>query len=270
MTLARRGDVVTPVVSRAVLDLNAHILPGIHAATPGLPEAVAAAEALVHGGVTAAVAPALIGDDPVGAMDAADRAREELGRALAERSVPLDLLPGGVVPIEQVAAMPADLVARASAGGGGRWLVVTLPEAGWPLGLGDLLQGLEMGGIGLVIAHPERAESVQATSDRLRDLLGRGALVQLGAGSLGGIHGARAERTAFDLLRNGMVTVVASDEPSPTGHALDFQAVLASLEGVTRRPREEVDWMVDAGPRRIAAGEPVRAPRLVPLPRGAA
>ena len=257
-------------MSRAVLDLNAHILPGIHAATPGLDEAVSAAGHLAAGGVTTAVAPALIGDDPMGDLAAADAARADLAAALDARQIDLQLLPGAVVPIEALPAMDPGVMARATAGGGGRWLVVTLPAAGWPLGLGELLQGLEMGGIGLVIAHPERAESVQGTSDRLRDLLGRGALVQLSAGSLSGIHGSRAERTAFDLLRNGMVTVVASDEPSPTGHALDFQGVLASLEGVTRRPREEVDWMVDAGPRRIAAGEPVRAPRLVPLPRGGA
>ncbi|MBM3633878.1 MAG: hypothetical protein FJW99_01060 [Actinobacteria bacterium] len=253
-----------------MLDLNAHILPGIHAATPGRPEAVAAAEALVRAGVGSAVAPAIVGDDAAADMDAADAARADLATALADRSIALDLLPGAVVPIERVAGLSPDLIARATAGGGGRWLVVALPPAGWPLGLADLMQGLEMGGINLVIAHPERAASVQASKDRLRDLLGRGALVQLGAGSLSGLHGARAERTAFDLLRNGMVTVVASDEPSPTGHALDFGGVLTALEGVTRRPREEVDWMLNTGPRRIAAGEPVRPPRLVPLPRGGA
>ena len=268
--LARRGDVVTPLVSRAVLDLNAHILPGIHAATPGLAEAVAAATELARGGVTAAVAPALIRDDPAAALDAADEARATLAQALRDEAIALELLPGAVVPIDAIGELPPETIARSTAGEGGRWIVATLPPAGWPLGLGDLLQGLEMGGIQLVICHPERAESVQATPDRLRDLLGRGALVQLGAGSLSGHHGARAERTAFDLLRNGMVTVVASDEPSPTGHALDFEDVLTALEGVTRRPREEVDWMVDTGPRRIAAGEPVRPPRLVPLPRGGA
>ena len=268
--LARRGDVVTPVVSRAVLDLNAHILPGIHAATPGIAEACAAAEELVRGGVTAAVTPALIGGDAEADLAAADAARDALATALADRSVELELLPGALIPIEAIPDLPADVLARCTAGGGGRWLVVTLPDAGWPLGLPDLLKGLEMGGIGVVIAHPERSESLQGTPDRLRDLIGRGALVQLGAGSLSGQYGARVERAAFSLLRNGMVTVVASDEPSPTGHALDFQEVLAALEGVTRRPREEVEWMVESGPRRIAAGEPVRPPRLVPLPRGGA
>jgi len=259
-----------PVVSPAVLDLNAHILPGIHAATPDAASAVDAARALVAGGVTAAVAPAMIGDDPGADLAAADDARADLSQAIAAAELPLVLLPGAVVPVDRIREVAPEVLARCSAGGAGRWLVATLPATGWPLGLGDLLQGLEIGGIGVVIAHPERAESVQASPDRLRDLLGRGALVQVSAGSLGGIHGARAERAAFDLLRNGMVTVAASDEPSPTGHALDFGETLDVLERVIRRPRDEVAWMVDAGPRRIAGGEPVRAPRLVPLPRGSA
>ncbi|MBM3665102.1 MAG: hypothetical protein FJW92_04855, partial [Actinobacteria bacterium] len=212
-----------------MLDLNAHILPGIHAATPGIAEARAAAEALMLGGVTAAVTPALIGDDPEADLAAAEAARRALEEELASRSVALELLPGAVMPVDRIADIPADVLARCTVGGSGRWLVVTLPDAGWPLGLADLLQGLEMGGIGIVVAHPERSESLQGTPDRLRDLLGRGALVQLGAGSLSGQHGARVERAAFSLLRNGMVTVVASDEPSPTGHALDFEAVLTAL-----------------------------------------
>lgn len=257
-----------PLVSRAVLDLNAHILPGLHPATPRLSDSVEAARALLAAGVTAAVTPARIGGTPAADLDAADAARAQLGGALRDADLPLRLLPGAVVSVDALGDMPPELVARCTAGGSGRWIVVTLPDAGWPLHLAMLMDGLALGGMGVVIAHPERAESVQLAPDRLRDLLGRGALVQVGAGSLTGAHGPRAERTAFDLLRNGMVTVVATDEPSKTEHALDLEATAVTLERVLRRPRDEVEWMLAAGPERIAAGDPVRAPRLVPQPRG--
>jgi protein-tyrosine phosphatase len=253
-----------------VLDLNAHILPGIHAATPDLASAVRAASDLAAAGVQTAVAPALVADAIAHDLDQADAARETLRDALAAADVPLRLLPGAVVPVEVLASLPPELMARCTAGDGGRWIVTTLPAAGWPLMIPELIRGLDVVGMGLVIAHPERSESVQASPDRLRDLLGRGALVQLGAGSMRGDHGPRPERTAFDLLRNGMVTVVASDAPSRTGQALDLDATVDSLERVLRRPRADVSWMLDVGPQRIAAGDPVRAPRLVPLPRAAA
>lgn len=258
-----------PLVSRAVLDLNAHVLPGIHAATPDLPSAVEAARALLAAGVTQAVAPALLGTAPDAELAAADSARDALAEALTAADLPLELLPGALVPFDLLPSLTPDQMARATVGGGGRWLMVSLPDAGWPLRLPDLMRALDMAGLGLVIAHPERAESVQLTPDRLRDVLGRGALVQLAAGSLTGAHGARAERTAFDLLRNGMVTVVASDAPSKTDHSLDLHATAETLEKVLRRPFDEVSWMLDAGPRAIAAGDPVRAPRLVPQPREA-
>jgi protein-tyrosine phosphatase len=253
-----------------VLDLNAHILPGIHSATPDLASACRAARDLVAAGVETAVAPALVADATGDHLDRADAARDALRDALHGGDVPLRLLPGAVVPLDVLAALPPEVMARCTAGDGGRWIVTTLPAAGWPLMIPEVIRGLDMGGMGLVIAHPERSESVQASPDRLRDLLGRGAMVQLAAGSMRGDHGPRAERTAFDLLRNGMVTVVASDAPSRTGHALDLDATVDVLERVLRRPRAEVSWMLDAGPQRIAAGEPVRPPRLVPLPRAAA
>lgn len=251
-----------------MLDLNAHILPGLHAATPRLADAVEAARALLAAGVTTAVAPAIVGGDAATDLDAADRARGELVGALRDADLPLRLLPGAVVPVDALGGLAPELVARCTAGDGGRWIVVSLPDAGWPIHLPTLMDGLALGGMGIVIAHPERAESVQLAPDRLRDLLGRGALVQVGAGSLTGAHGPRAERTAFDLLRGGMVTVVASDEPSKTEHCLDLEATAGTLEKVLRRPREEVEWMLATGPERIAAGDPVRAPRLVPQPRG--
>lgn len=251
-----------------MLDLNAHILPGLHGATPRPADAVEAARALLAAGVTTAVAPAIVGDDAATDLDAADRARAELVSALRDADLPLRLLPGAVVPVDALGGLAPELVARCTAGDGGRWIVVSLPDAGWPIHLPTLMDGLALGGMGIVIAHPERAESVQLAPDRLRDLLGRGALVQVGAGSLTGAHGPRAERTAFDLLRGGMVTVVASDEPSKTEHSLDLEATAGTLEKVLRRPREEVEWMLATGPERIAAGDPVRAPRLVPQPRG--
>ncbi len=265
--LARRADGVTPLSSPAVLDLNAHVLPGIHGGTPDLPAAVAAVRTLLAAGVTAAVAPAVVGGNVAHDIAAADAARRDLTDALAAADLPLVLLPGAVVPAERLPDLPPEVLSTCTAGGGGRWIVVTLPSPGWPLSLATTVDRLALSGLGVVIAHPERAESAQMHADRLRDLIGRGALVQVAAGSLAGLHGARAEHTAFDLLRNGMVTVVASDEPSDTRSALDLGAAAATLERVLRRPREEVAWMLATGPGQIVAGERVRPPRLVPMPR---
>ncbi|MGB1527079.1 MAG: hypothetical protein ACPG9N_05860, partial [Miltoncostaeaceae bacterium] len=99
-----------------MLDLNAHILPGIHAATPDLASALAAASDLVASGVRTAVAPALVADAPAQDLDRADTARHALRDALAAADVPLRLLPGAVVPADVLASLPPDLMARCTAG----------------------------------------------------------------------------------------------------------------------------------------------------------
>ena len=150
-----------PVLSPAVLDLNAHILPGIHGATPDIGASVDAARTLAGSGVLAAVTPALLGPNPGDDIARADVARRDLQRALADETVPLDLLPGAVIPFEAVAELDPDVLLGSTIGNGGRWVMVALPDAGWPLALPQALLSLEANRMGMVIAHPERSESVQ-------------------------------------------------------------------------------------------------------------
>ena len=124
-----------PLLSRAVLDLNAHILPGLHAATPYLADSIEAARALLASGVTAAVTPALVLDDGPAELEAADSARHELARALGEADLPLRLLPGGVVPVDALGELPPEVIARCTAGNGGRWRPTASPSGMKPWSL---------------------------------------------------------------------------------------------------------------------------------------
>ncbi len=251
----------------AVLDLHTHILPGIDDGPVQMADALAMARAFVESGTSAVVCTPHIDDDPTAVLAAIDAGVPALRAALDDAEIPLQVLPGAELTLAAAARMDDDQLARASLGGGGRWLLLEMPVAGWPIVLPEMMRDLEMRGFGVVLAHPERSESVQLAPDRLRDLLGRGALVQINASSLSGAHGARAERAAYMLLRNGMVTVLASDAHSATARPPGLVEGLQALERVLRRPQEELRWMVDDGPRLIASGAAVRPPRLVPMPR---
>src|SRR5204862_6535126 len=106
--------------------------------------------------------------------------------------------------------------------------------------------------------------SGQLAPDRLRDLSGRGALVQIAGSSLTGEYGARARRTAEALLGAGMVHFLASDGHGSGWRPPMLSEALARAVELLGRPREEVAWMVEAGPRLVVQGEPVRPPRLTP------
>jgi protein-tyrosine phosphatase len=251
-----------------VIDLNAHLLPGIPGGPADMAAALAMARQIADAGTTTVVATPVLTSGERVAIAAADDARTALISALADAGVPLEVLPGAELTIDALEGLADDDLHACTLGGGGRWLLLALPDAGWPISLPGRMAALEMQGLGIVLAHVEQTDSVQLNPDRLRDLIGRGALVQVDAASFGGWNGARAERSAYGLLRAGMATFLASGARAKAPYPQGLAEGLDAAEAVLRRPRDEVEWMVGAGPRQVIAGQPVRAPRLVPVPRG--
>jgi len=97
------------------------------------------------------------------------------------------------------------------------WLILESPVEGWPVRLPKLIGELEIRGFRVLIAHPERAEAIQHNPSRLRDCVGRGALVQSNASSFLGDHGRLVNsKPAELLLRNELIHVLASDAHSAT------------------------------------------------------
>jgi len=182
--------------------------------------------------------------------------------AIDAAGIDVRLVPGLEVTIEQAAAMDEDELRAASLGEGGRWLLIEMPFQGWPLELPDLLTALEVRGFGAVIAHPERAQSVQTSPDRMREIVGRGALLQLNAGSIAGENGPRPLRTAAQLLRAGFAHVIASDMHSPTWRPPGLTAGLSAAAEILKTTPDELRWMVDDVPRAIVDGRDVRPPKL--------
>ena len=172
------------------------------------------------------------------------------------------LTSGMELTIEQAGLMDDETLRGASLGGGGRWLLIEMPFQGWPLDLPELLTALEVRGFSVLIAHPERASSVQAQPDRMRDVVGRGALVQITADSLTGENGPRPLRTAAHLLRAGFAHVIASDMHSPTWRAPGLSAGLDAAAKVLKTTPDEIRWMVDDVPRAIIEGRDVKLPQL--------
>jgi len=89
--------------------------------------------------------------------------------------------------------------------------LLEFPYAGIPPGALELAQWLVKRGIKPVIAHPERNRNIINNVKTLEPYLKAGCLVQITAGSLGGIFGDMPMKTAIKLLKLGWVTVMASD-----------------------------------------------------------
>ena len=69
---------------------------------------------------------------------------------------------------------------------------------------------LELGVIP-IITHPERNPVLQQSTQRIQEWASMGCLMQITGQSLAGDFGKLAKKTAWDLVRSGLVHVVASD-----------------------------------------------------------
>ncbi len=127
----------------------------------------------------------------------------------------LDLRRGWeVFPSEVGASVQSDFVLE-----GTRAVLIEFP--GFWLEIDDALGVVEAAAVvaeeaGLVpvLAHPERCRAVAADPGAVRPFVERGWLLCLNAPSLVGGHGEIAERTAWSLLDEGLVALVASDAHS--------------------------------------------------------
>lgn len=139
-------------------------------------------------------------------------------------------------------------------GGSGKYALVEFDVAEMPLFAEWLLFQMKVRGVTPIIAHPERYLWVQEDERNLFRLLGSGALVQVGVDALL-LAGTPMGKTAWWLLRNGLVDFLASD-----WHSLDLPYPLA--QGVQKLKgeisSEQVERLVWGTPRRIASGQLVQ------------
>lgn len=248
-----------------MIDLHSHLLPGIDDGPSSMDGALEMARVAVAAGITdMACTPHMSRQYPTPVEWMAE-AVDELRAALEAAEIPLAVHTGGEIRLDWFDELDDEALIGASLGGTGRWILLEMPFEGWPLGLGSILDGLAVRGIGAVLAHPERCAAVQRGPDRLWDPVGRGALLQINAGSLTGEHGPGPQRTARTLVASGLCHLLASDSHSADWRPPGMGPGLSQAAMVLRREPGEIDDLVRDTPAKILAGERVSpAPRTPP------
>ena len=97
---------------------------------------------------------------------------------------------------------------------GSNYMLIELPMMNIPPYTDTVLYNLQLKGITPIIAHPERNIEIQYKPELTEAYTDRGILLQVNSGSITGIYGAEAKRTAIRLIKEGWVQFVASDAHS--------------------------------------------------------
>jgi len=234
-----------------MIDLHAHILPGLDDGASSIEEALAMAGAfLQQGTATVAATPHFV----LGSLEPSPQeVREKTGdinRLMAGSG--FRLLPGMEV---QVDPQVPDLLAagRLLTLNGGRYLLLELPFLSIPDCTREVIFQLGLGGATALIAHPERNRDITSRPQLAGDLVQAGALLQVNGGSLLGHFGPEVKKAALTLLLAGQVHVVAGDAHRAAGGRSPCLArartVLVEAIG-----SEGADLLLETNPAAIISG----------------
>ena len=97
------------------------------------------------------------------------------------------------------------------------FILVEIPFVQYPDYIDDTVRALKLRGLTPIIAHPERQKDIQQRPNLLRDLIDRGVLSQITAGSVLGKFGLEAKSSAKELAEKGLVHLLATDTHSSRG-----------------------------------------------------
>lgn len=246
-----------------MIDIHSHILPGIDDGAGSPEEAVAMARRAAADGIRCMVAtPHVVTGQYPNTRAAILKAVARLRKVFAEEEIPLTLLPGAEYHLEP------DLPRRLSRGelvtinDTGRYLLVELPATLIPDYTTAVLYELQLQGVTPIIAHPERNTSFAREPSLLRELVERGALAQLTAGSFSGLMGPLATATARSFLKQGYAHFIASDAHAATGRAPELTP---AIKKVARLAGEaQALSLVTENPGLAVRGKRIRAGEIKP------
>ena len=190
-----------------MIDLHAHILPGLDHGPADWDEALAMCRIAVEDGLATIAATPHVSEVFPNSPQRIEAAVGELRARLAEAGVPLAVVAGGDYHVRPDLA-PENVL---TIGGNGRYFLLEFPFQVLPPGAEPFVRALIRRGLTPIVTHPERMTSIQNDWRRMEPLVMAGALVQVTAGSLLGHFGTKAADTAGWLLEEGWVHLLASD-----------------------------------------------------------
>jgi protein-tyrosine phosphatase len=237
-----------------MIDLHNHLLPGIDDGAPNLETSLALARLALDEGITHLVCtphihPGRFDNSPRSIGQALDLFRD----ALLKADLPLTVSAAAEVHygLELMEDIPQGRIPFLGKWEGMDVLLLEFPHGYIPLGADRLTKWLIGQGVLPMIAHPERNKGVLRSPDKLQPFLNQGCLLQVTADSVAGRFGNACQAIAHQLLREGVVTILASDahnldhRPPSLRAGVDAAAAIVG-EAVAEKLVRETPWQIAA------------------------
>ncbi len=155
----------------------------------------------------------------------------QLNEAIAEKHIPIRLIPGmevfvtydlpNLIKDEKVITI-----------NNSRYILCEFGFSEDPEFIELMIRRIKELGLIPIIAHPERYDSVKYDIDFAREIVDAGALLQVNKGSFKQAFGPSAQKCAYELVKENLVSVIASDahySAYRTPYMLDIAKELESI-----------------------------------------
>lgn len=251
-----------------MIDLHTHILPAVDDGVRSMDEALEFARVAFDDGIRTVVAtPHCREGFYLNPRDEVLRGVAALREALRGAAIDLEVLPGAEVHIcPQIPERVRDGRAPTLADNG-RTILLELSLTQYPVELPKLVFELKLAGLHVLFAHPERVRYFQDDVSRYAEVVRLGSYGQLTCGSILGTFGDTAREFSEELLRKGLVQVLASDAHNVRGRpprmrqAAQACAALVGEEFACAMTTSIPRALLEGRDPQVPATEHARAPR---------
>jgi protein-tyrosine phosphatase len=247
-----------------VIDLHSHILPGIDDGSKSLEMSLAMARIAVDDGITLmACTPHIYPGMYMNNSAGITAARDALQQSLDEHGIPLKLTTGADVHLVPglLEGLRAGVVPTLH---GTRYVLLEPSHHVAPPRFAESVFQLVAAGYVPVITHPERLTWIEDNYQVFVDMTRQGCWLQVTAGALTGLFGARAKYWGERFLGDGLTHIIATDAHS-SGRRIP---IMSKAKVVAERllGNDEAELLVRG--RQVALLKNLHPAGVPPLPAG--
>jgi len=194
------------------VDVHCHCLPGLDDGPSTISEAVALCQALSDDGISTVIAT----PHQLGRFDgsySATKIRQtvaDLNQTLSEQRIPLTVLSGADVRVDERIPQLLESDKILTLADRGKYILLELPHTVF-VDIYPLIKELVALKVTPIISHPERHDIMARRPQTIFRWIESSARLQVTAASLLGRFGSQAETVAWQILKSGWVSLVATD-----------------------------------------------------------
>lgn len=193
-----------------MIDVHAHILPGLDDGPTGIEEAAAILRDSSAKGIRKIIATPHFSEGNTYDLQDIQTKIKTLNKISQKEGLGVSVLPGAEYFITDKLAKKAangDIITLANSS----YILVELPFDKIPENAFNVFFDLVLLGYNPIIAHPERCQAIIDKPVILFDLIQKGTYAQLNAGSILGKYGSKIQKTAETLIKARLYHVMGSD-----------------------------------------------------------